>query len=99
MEDLMAAIGIWFLGFLSYGGYMLYMFRRPADIYLIIGIAALIIGFISFAVDKKFLMIASLVIMFGGIALTYPIAIAREAVWPFVGGLAAMLFFGSISLR
>lgn len=90
---------IWILGFAAYMGYLLYMTQRPSDVNLFLGLGSLIIGLLSFILNRKSLLIVSFLLLFGGVIYTYPIAMAKQAVWPWVGGLAVLLFFGSLSLR
>lgn len=93
------AIAIWFLDIVAYMGYMIYMFGRPSDLYLGLGILALVVGFIGLAASKKFLLLASCFVLFLGVGLTYLNALNTGRIYIWVAALAAMLFFGSMTLR
>lgn len=93
------AIAVWFFDVVAYMGYMIYMFGRPSDLYLGIGILALIAGFIGLATSKKLFVLASCFVLFLGVGLTYLNALNTGRIYIWIAGLAAMLFFGSLSLR
>lgn len=92
------SILLWLVTFLGYVGYLIYLMRRPPDVYLGLGLLALIAGFLSFVVQKKWLLILSYVFIFFGVVLTYSF-LFKTRPWLWVGGLAVVLFMGVMCLR
>ena len=93
------SIIVWLLSIVAYIGYHIYLVRRPSDLILGLGLAALILGFISFLANKKYLLILAFLLLFAGVIITYPSAFGRNQLWFWVGGLAVIIFLGSLSLR
>ena len=93
------AIISWLLGMIAYFAYMLNLFSWPPDLLLAAGIAALVLGAISLATDKRSILIMGFALMLGGVVSTYGRAVNIGWIWIWVGAAAAQVFFGSLSLR
>jgi hypothetical protein len=92
------SILLWLVGFLGYVGFLIYLMQRPPDVYLGLGLLALLAGFISFVVQKKWLLILSFIFIFGGVLLTYKMLFQTRP-WLWVGALGVTLFLGVLCLR
>ena len=93
------AIISWLLGMIAYFVYMLKLFAWPPDLLFVIGIAALVLGVISIATDKRSILLLGFALMLGGVVATYGRAVNVGWIWIWVAAAAAQIFFGSLSLR
>jgi hypothetical protein len=89
----------WLLGIIAYFAYMLNLFAWPPDLLFVIGIAALVLGVISLATDRRSILLLGFALMLGGVVSTYGRAVNVGWIWIWVAAAAAQIFFGSLSLR
>lgn len=90
---------IWLLNIIAYIAYIIYMYGRPSDLLLGIGLAALVIGFIGLATDRRPVLLTSFVILAVGIGFSFSYAFRIGLPWIWGLALIITLFFGSLSLR
>jgi len=93
------AIASWIMGIAAFYGYVWLLMGWPLDVLFFTGLIGLLLGGLSFLLEKKVLLYACFVLLFLGVAATYARAQHAGLIWLWVAGAAAQVFFGSLSLR